>query len=251
VRRMRAFLLRLAGMFRPRERELADEIESHLDFHIADNVRAGMTPEEARRAAILKLGGIEQTKESYRERSGLPVLETLFHDLRYALRMLRRSPGFTAVAVLSLALGIGANTAIFSVMDAFLLQLLPVRDPQQLVVFDPIYVGRSNNGLLPYPMYERLRTLDRFFSNMTAILPVDRWNVTIQGRGGGFDPGQCSVGVVTGSFFETLGVQAAIGRTFGPEDDTGVGGHPVAVVSYSYWDRKFGRDADILAVPSY
>ena len=246
MRRMRAFLLRLAGMFRPCERELADEIESHLDFHVADNIRAGMTPEEARRAAILKLGGIEQTKESYRERSGLPVLETMFHDLRYALRMLRRSPGFTAVAVLSLSLGIGANTAIFSVMDAFLLRLLPVRDPQQLVVFDPVYVGRSNNGLLPYPTYERLATLGRFFSNMTAVLPVDRWNVTIQGRGGGVDPGQCSVGVVTGSFFETLGVHAAIGRTFGPEDDTGVGGHPVAVVSYSYWDRKFGRDADIL-----
>src|ERR1051326_4205144 len=227
MRRMRAFLLRLVGLFRPRERELADEIDSHLDLHIADNVRAGMDPNEARRAAILKLGGIERTKESYRERSGLPELETVFHDLRYAVRMLRRSPGFTAVAVLSLALGIGANTAIFSVMDALLLRMLPVRDPQQLVVFDPIYVGRSNNGLLPFPMYERLRTLDRFFSNMTAILPVDRSNVIIQGRGRGVDPGQCNVGVVTGNFFETLGVRAAIGRTFGPEDDVGVGGHPV------------------------
>ena len=246
MRRMRAFLLRLAGVFRPHERELAEEINSHLDLHIADNVRAGMTPDEARRAAILKLGGIEQTKESYRERCGLPVLETVFQDLRYGLRMLWHSPGFTAVAVLSLALGIGANTAIFSVMDAFLLRLLPVRDPQQLVVFDPIYVGRSNNGLLPFPMYERLRTLDTFFSGMTAILPVDRSNVTIHGPGGGMDPGQCSVGVVTGNFFETLGVPAAIGRTFGPEDDVGVGGHPVAVISYSYWDRKFARDLNIL-----
>jgi len=243
---MRAFLRRLAGVFQSHERELVAEIESHLDLHAADNMRAGMTPDEARRAAILKLGGIEQTKEIYRERSGLPGLETVFQDLRYAVRMLRRSPGFTAVAVLSLALGIGANTAIFSVMDAFLLRLLPVRDPQQLVVFDPIYVGRSNNGLLPFPVYERLRTLDKYFSNMTAILPVDRSNVTILDPGGGVDPGQCSVGIVTGNFFETLGIRAAIGRTFGPENDAAVGGHPVAVISYAYWNRKFAGDPGIL-----
>jgi predicted permease len=243
---MRAFLLRLAGLFRPSERELAAEIDSHLELHVADNMRAGMNPEEARRAAILKLGGVEQTKERYRERSSLPLLETVFQDLRYGLRMLWRSPGFTTVAVLSLALGIGANTAIFSVMDAFLLRMLPVRDPQQLVVFDPIYEGRSNNGLLPLPMYERLRTLGAFFSNTAAIHSVNRFNVTIQGEGGGMDPGQCRVGVATGDFFETLGVTAAIGRTFGPEDDVGTGGHPVAVISYAYWERKFARDPHIL-----
>ena len=246
MRRARAFLVRLAGLFRTRERELAEEIDNHLDLHVADNIRAGMKPDEARRAAVLKLGGVEQTKESCRERSSLPVLETLFQDLRYGLRMLWRSPGFTAVAVLSLALGIGANTAIFGVMDAFLLRTLPVQHPQQLVVFDPMYQGRSNNGLLPFPFYERLRGLDAFFSEMTAILPVDRSNVTIQGPGGGMDPGQCSVGVVTGSYFQTLGVGAAIGRTFGPEDDVGVGGHPVTVISYTYWDGKFARDPHVV-----
>ena len=150
------------------------------------------------------------------------------------------------MALLSLALGIGANTAIFSVMDAFLLRMLPVRDPQHLVVFDPIYEGRSNSALLPFPMYERLRKLDAFFSDMTAIFSVDRSPVTIHGAGGGTDPEQCRVGVVTGSFFETLGVSAAVGRTFDPEDDVGVGGHPVAVISYTYWERKFAHDPHVV-----
>jgi predicted permease len=233
-----------------RGRSMDAELDSELRFHIERQAeefeRRGLPRDSALSHARLAFGGLEAVKDATRDARGTTLIESVLQDLRYAVRTLRRSPGFTAVAVLSLALGIGANTALFSVMDAFLLRMLPVRDPQQLVVFDPIYVGRSNNGLLPFAMYERLRILDRFFSNMTAILPVDRSNVTIHGRGGGVDPGQCSVGVVTGNFFETLGVRAAIGRTFAPEDDLGVGGHPVAVISDSYWDRKFARDPDIV-----
>src|SRR6266540_6411703 len=135
MRQLRVCFLRLAGLFNTegRDRELAEELESHLQMHMEDNLRRGMTPEEARREALLKLGGIEQTKESYRDRRGLPMLETLMQDLRFGVRMLYKNPGFTAVAVLTLTLGIGANTAIFTVINTLLLRSLPVKNPKELV----------------------------------------------------------------------------------------------------------------------
>src|SRR6478672_1098178 len=138
MNRLRVFLSRLRGMFLKRnlEQELTDEIRSHLEMQIEDYQRQGMSSDEARYAALRKFGGVEQVKETYRERRGLPHVETFVRDLVYGARMLRRSPIITTVAVLSLALGIGANTALFTVVDAVLLKTLPVDAPDRLVVFE-------------------------------------------------------------------------------------------------------------------
>src|SRR5438876_9910278 len=135
MRKTRAWLLRFEGLFRKerRERDLSAEMECHLQMHIEDNLRAGMSPAEARRQALIKLGGLEQAKENYRDRRGLPMIETLIQDVRYGLRQLRRNPGFTAVAVLTLALGIGTNATIFSLIDAVMLRMLPVQKAEELV----------------------------------------------------------------------------------------------------------------------
>ena len=139
MRTIRTLFARLAVFFYPKagwERELAEEIEANLQFQIEDNIRAGMTPAEARRAALLKFGGVESAKESYRDQKSLMFLESLVQDLRHGLRSLRKSPVFALVAVVSLGLGIGANTAIFSLIDALLLRELPVRDPAPSIRID-------------------------------------------------------------------------------------------------------------------
>jgi hypothetical protein len=175
MKSLRAFFLRLGGLFHKeqRDRELAEEIESHLQMHIDDNLRFGMTAEEARRQAVIRLGGVESTKESYRDRRGLPLLETFLQDLGFGARMLRRNPGFTAVAVLTLALGIGANSAIFSVVNAVLLKPLPYADADRLVMIRGANRSRPGRpGVISYPDYRDWRRESRSFENMAALCPA-------------------------------------------------------------------------------
>ena len=177
MRSLRAWLLRLAALFdkERRDRELADEMEAHLLLHIEENMRGGMSPEEARREAKIKLGGIEQTKENYRARRGLPILENFLRDLRFGARTLRKNPGFTAVAVLTLALGIGLNTSIFTILNGAALRLLPVPHADQVLAVSQTYRKldgsihrnvRENASFFSYSEYRAYREQNRVFTGL-------------------------------------------------------------------------------------
>jgi predicted permease len=245
MRAFRAFLVRLCSLFfgRRTEQDFGDELASHLELHIADNLRAGMTPGEARRHALLKLGGVEQTKEQYRDRRGLPWLDQLGQDVRYGVRQLRKSPGFTIVAVLSLALGIGGNTAIFTLLDQVLLRLLPVENPRELVhlQWSGERVAPSiGKGTVSYPLYRDIRDRNQVFTGVMCRFALSL-SVAYQGQ-----TERVEGELVSGNYFEVLGVPAALGRTFTPNDDRIPGGHPLAVMSYDYWTERFGADPEIL-----
>src|SRR5258708_3730599 len=228
MRQLRAWFGRLGGFFRRNrgDRELAAEMESHLQLHIEDNLRAGMNATEARCEALIKLGGVEQTKEMYRERRGLPLLDTLFQDLRFAVRMLRKNPGFTAVAVLTLALGIGANTAIFSIVNAVVLRPLPYKDSPRIVTF------HTKTSMFPaftlpltWAAFQEVRAQATPLEEAAAYWETDR---TLTGHG---QPEVLGVTGVCSGFFEELGGRAEQGRLLS-EQDHQPGQHRGAVISY-------------------
>jgi predicted permease len=248
MRRLRKLILRLGGLFNKqrKDRELDDEIESHLQSHIEDNLRLGMTPEKARRQAMIKLGGIESTKEAYRDQRGLPVLETLIQDVRYGARMLRKNPGFTAVAVLTLALGIGANTAIFTVINSVLLRSLPVRNPDKLVQIVVRSKSSQSGYTFSYPFYEQLRDGGRSLSELFAAGGVGQSDRLLVPNGGNAETEFVRAQPVSGNFFSVLGVPAILGRTITAEDDRAGNPQTVTVISYSFWQRRFGGDPSVV-----
>ena len=250
MKTLRAFWLRLAGTVHRESRDnFAEELEGHLQMHTDDNLRKGMSATEARRDALMKLGGIEQTKELYHDRQTLPVLEVFMQDLRYGLRMLRKNPGFTAVAVLSLALGIGANTTIFTVVNAILLNALPVRDLPRLVEMDTVdskllvTQARSEKLGMSFPNFQDYRRDSQVFTDLAAFMPIAvTWS-------GGAEPRELQGELVSANYFEVLGIRPARGRFFMPDEDTKPNGNDVAVLSYSLWANKLGSDPGIIGKP--
>jgi putative ABC transport system permease protein len=238
MRQLRAWLLRIGELFRRdrRERDLAAELESHLQLHIEDNLRAGMTAAQARREALMKLGGVEQTKENYREQRGVPLVETFLQDLRYAFRMLSKSPGFTIVAVLTLALGIGANTAIFSVVNGVLLKPLPYRQPDRLVSL--FLHGRGlDRGVMGAADFLALNQRQKAFEQVAAFSPSSI-GFTLTGFG---SPQMIPGTSVTSDFFSVLGAQPFMGRAFLPEEGR-PGGNLSVVVSHHFWEQFLHAD---------
>jgi predicted permease len=244
---------------RPADEEFARELESHLEMLAQENVRRGMPPDEARRAARVRLGGMTQISERHREMHTLLVLETFVQDIRYGLRTLRKTPGFTTVAVLTLALGIGANTAIFSLINAAMLRSLPVPEPERLVMLqyaarrDPDVMGgyfwgcpgktdpAGHRGCsFSHPMYEQIHAQQTVFSGLSAFVGSHELHLDAGGR-----RSMVRGDFVGGDFFSTLGLGAEIGRTLEPSDDA-PGAAPAAVLRYGYWRTQLGGDPSVI-----
>jgi len=223
------------------ERDLTDELRFHLEELIGEKLAKGMTPGEARYAALRELGGIEQIKEECRDMRRVSYVENFIQDTRYGLRMLAKNPGFTAVAMLTLALGIGANTAVFSLVDTILLRPLPYRNPEELVLVSetvPQMGGDTEVGMAAGE-YLDYRDRNRSFAQAAAYETAG-FNLTGEGT-----PLRVNAAAVTASVFQLLGVRPRLGRTF-MADEERLGSTPVAVLSYSLWQNHYGADRRIL-----
>jgi putative ABC transport system permease protein len=219
------------------ERDMDTELRFHIERYTEDLVRDGVSVEEARHRARVEFGAIEARKDECREALGLHVLDELHADLRYALRMFRRNPGFSAVAILTLALGIGASTAIFSVVDAVLLRALPYPNPQQIVrVWEQAPDGHRMN--LADPNFDDFRTQNNTFADLAV------YGDGLTSVSGGSEPVRINIAAVSSGFFRALGVEPFRGRAFVPEEQR-LHGSPAAIVGYSYWQRYLGGATDL------
>ncbi|HZM91999.1 MAG TPA: ABC transporter permease [Vicinamibacterales bacterium] len=236
----RIFFTRVMSLFRRGrlDADLDAEVRAHLDLLAAEYARHGMSDGEARAAARRAFGGVDQMKEIYRDRRGLPWIEDAVQDVRYAVRVLIASPGFAAVAILTLALGIGANTAIFSLLDAVMLRSLPVQRPHELVVGSYVIDGREQFPVAAY-QFRALRAQRDVLADLAAFRPLP---LAVNYRGEtDFVIGQ----LVSGNYHSVLGVRAVLGRTLTAADDAPGGGN-WAVISYGYWQRRFGGASTVI-----
>ncbi|MGH9522770.1 MAG: ADOP family duplicated permease [Terriglobales bacterium] len=238
---LRGWLIRASGLFggQRRDREFAEELESHVGLAADDHRRSGMTPGEARRQALIEIGGTQSAKEAYREQGGVPWLDHFLRDLRYGARMLRRNPGYTAVALLALALGIGANTALFSVVYSVLLRPLPYADASRLVV-----LRQQARSVNVEDMAFSVKEIEDFRAQAHTVDDIEEYHgmyFVLLGR----QPDRVQTGVVSAGFFPMLGVKPLLGRLFQPADDK-IGAPPVLVLSYEYWQRAFGGDPNVV-----
>ena len=245
---LRGWISRIRGLlFRRRlEAEFSSEIETHLALMSEDLVRRGMSPADARREARRQFGGVTQVQELHREGRGLAFLDQAAADFRYALRMLRRNPGFTVVAVVTLALGIGVNTTLFTAYNAAVLKPLPVSDPDRVVRMERWFASRNQGDIqyaFSYPEYLYLRDHTRSFAGLAA----SSWPVRIFAQWGGERAADRLQGqLVSANYFASMGVPARFGRTFAEDEDRLPGGNPVVVLSFHAWQRVFQSDPSVV-----
>lgn len=223
--------------FGRRDRDYREELEAHIQIEVRENLERGMSPAEAREAAMRTFGNELAVRETLAEERPLHLWQNLYRDVRYGLRLLKRSPGLTVAAVLTLALGIGANTAIFSLVNAVLLRMLPVRDPHSIVLVRAL-MRQGKPDWFSHTDYEWLRDHNQVFSGLAASIP---WK---QNLDAGDHKERVSLEIVSGNYFSVLGVTPAAGRLITVEDD--IHNRPVAVISYGYWQRALGGSASVL-----
>jgi predicted permease len=248
---LRSITSGLRSLFRKEsvERELDEELRSFLETAAEEKMKQGMSCKDAVRAVRLERGSLEVSKEIVRSGGWESFVETSWQDLRYGLRMLRKSTGFSVVAVLTLALGIGANTAIFSLVNAVLLRDLPVKNPTQLVLLGTGRGSGSTGGvddvLYSYRFYEEFAQRNQVFSETSAMMSVlfGGMHGRVEGSAN-LEP--MNVQLVSGTYFSVLGVQPALGRAFSKSDDEPLGAHAVAVISNSWWTRRFAGDPTVI-----
>ncbi|MGA7855147.1 MAG: ABC transporter permease [Candidatus Acidiferrales bacterium] len=240
---LRSLLRGLRSLVRKEQvnKELDEELSGFLEMAAEELMKQGMSRKDAVRAVRLERGDLEVTKEVVRSAGWESFVETCWQDLRFAARTLRKSPSFTAVAVLTLAFGIGANTAIFSIINGLLLRTLPVRDPGRLVELLHQYPGEPAFNGFSWDAFRIMRDGNHVFSDLI----VDSLNV-IAVRADKLQPQTVFVGQVGGTFFQALGVRPAAGRLIGPED-VHTGDHsPIAVISWSFWKSRFDLDPGVI-----